>query len=111
MTVQYQRGAELPAFALWLTDSAGALIDFSSGYTFELKLGYSTQTAWLTKTAGIVGAVGSGKAPAGIPNVTVTWSANELDTLPGAYQWQLTATAATLARVFSGPFRVVDVIT
>ena len=104
--LRYYQGAERPALKLWLQDDDGTLIDFSSGYTFTLKIGLTGQPALLTKTTGIVGAVGAGVEPTGTPNVTVTWTAGELAITPGAYSWALTATTGGLDRIFGGVFHV-----
>lgn len=87
MSVSYKQGAELPDLTFEWKDSTGALIDFSSGYTFSLKLGKPGQTATLTKTTGITGAATS-------PNITVAWSTSaELNTLAGGvYTLELVAT-------------------
>ena len=111
MTVAYSRGAELPVMSLWLSDSAGNLIDLSAGYTFVLKIGHPGQTALLTKSSSITGAVGAGTGPTGTPNVVVTWVAGDLAITPGAYTWELTATSGSLDRVFTGPIRITDTIT
>lgn len=87
-TVTYVAGADLPDLALTLRDSTDAVIDFSSGWTFTLKVAPSGSTsATLTKTTGITGA-------ASAPNVTIAWSTSgELNSLtPGRYRAQLTAT-------------------
>lgn len=110
-TLRYRRTAERPSLQLWLLDDDGTLIDLSSGYTFELKVGVTGSAALLTKTSGITGAVGAGIEPTGTPNATVAWSAGELDITPGTYDWQLTATTASADRVFTGLFQVLDVIT
>jgi hypothetical protein len=104
--LRYYRGAERPALKLWLLDDDGTLIDFSAGYTFELKIGLVGAAALLAKTTGIAGAAGAGVEPTGIPNVTVTWSANELDVTPGAYSWALKASSGGLDRIFGGVFHV-----
>jgi len=111
MTIRYQRLAERPSLALWLLDDDGSLIDFSAGYTFELKIGTVGNAALLTKSAGITGAVGAGTEPTGTPNITITWGAGDLDITPGTYTWQLTTTTAATDRLFTGIFRIVDVIT
>lgn len=109
--LRYHRGAERPALALWLIDDDGTLIDFSSGYTFELAIGVLGDTPLLTKTTGITGAAGAGTQPDGTPNVTVTWAADDLDIAAGIYTWQLTATSTGgLDRMFSGTFRVLPVL-
>lgn len=91
-SVELVRGAELPETAIWWTDRAGNLIDFSSGYTFTLKLGHAGSAAVHTKTTGITGAAGSGTDPTGTPNVSIAWAAGELDAVAvTSYTAQLTA--------------------
>lgn len=104
--LRYYAGAERPALKLWLLDDDGTLIDFSSGYTYSFKVGLIGATPLLTKTSGIVGAVGAGVEPTGTPNVTISWSAGELAITPGAYSWALTATTGGLDRIFGGVFHV-----
>jgi hypothetical protein len=108
--VVYNQNAERPALALWLLDKAGSLIDFSSGYTFSFKIGERGATALLTKTTNITGAAGSGAAPTGTPNVTVTWVAGDLNLTPGVYLWQLTATTSSIDRIYEGTFVILDAI-
>lgn len=106
--LRYHQHAERPAARLWLYDDDGTLIDFSDpAYSFTFKIGVPGRSAELTKTAGIAGAAGSGSEPAGVPNVTVTWAAGELN-LPARvrYRWQLTATIGGLDRVFEESFEV-----
>lgn len=108
----YHRTAERPDLQFWLQDDAGALIDFSSGFTFEFKLGSPGKAAAFTKTTGITGAVGAGIEKTGEPNVTITFVADELDDVPVRdYTWQIRATSGGLDRFFSGEFRLIDVIT
>ena len=110
--IQYHKTAERPALELWLIDDDGALIDFSTGYTFALKVGNVGSTALLTKTSGIAGAVGAGEEPTGTPNVVVSWTAGELNLTPGSYAAQLTATTAGLDRIFTlPPFDILDALT
>jgi len=83
MIVKYSKGAEHPDIALTWRDTSGNIIDFSSGYTFELKIGNAEQIAVLTKTAFITGA-------ATAPNITIIFAAGELDAVPaGMYEAQL----------------------
>jgi hypothetical protein len=91
----YYTDQESPSFAVAWSDRDGNLIDFSTGYTFELKLVHrSTGTVGLTKSAGIVGAATS-------PNITASWSAAELAAVtPGAYRARLKATSGGLDRRF-----------
>ncbi len=110
--VVYYTTAERPTLKLWLLDDDGTLIDFSAGgYTFVLKIGSPGQTALLTKSSGITGAVGAGTEPTGTPNVVVTWTAGELAIASGAYSAQLTATITSLDRVFVFGFEIRDTIT
>jgi hypothetical protein len=83
----YIQGADLPDLTFEWRDSTGALINFSSGYTFVLKLGTPGSAATLTKSTTITGAATS-------PNVTVAWATSgELNTLtPGVYTLDLIAT-------------------
>lgn len=90
----YRADAELPSFAVAWYDNTGTLINFASGYTFELKLvNQSTGTVTLTKTTGITGAATS-------PNVTVAWAAGELAVAAAAYRVHLTATTGGADRMF-----------
>lgn len=107
----YARSAERPSAQLWLFDDDGTLIDFSSGYTFSLKVGTRGTAALLTKTDGITGAAGAGTEPTGTANVAIAWTAGELDLTPGTYTWQLTATTGGLDRVFFGTIKITDIIT
>lgn len=111
MTIRYHTTAERPALEMWILDDDGTLIDFSTGYSFTLKIGNTGDTALLTKTTGITGAAGAGTEPTGTPNVSVAWTADELDITPGAYTLQLTATTGGLDRVFTTPIRITGVIT
>lgn len=107
----YFRTAERPDIKLWILDDAGNLIDFSSN-TFAFKLGSPGVAAVFTKTTGITGGAGSGTEPSGTPNITISFTAAELDALTaGVYSWQLRATSSSLDRVFQGAFTLLDVIT
>ena len=112
-TPKVYKTGERPALGFWLRDSAKNLIDFSTGYTFTFKIGFPGNAALVTKSSGIVGAVGAGVDPAGTPNVTVTFTAGELDTIAAnkGYHWQIIATTGGLDRPFSGPIEVAAVIT
>lgn len=98
--VTYIAGAELPDLSLTWWDSNDALIDFSTGYTFTVKVGVLGSAALFTKTTGITGAATD-------PNVTIGWStAAELTTLSaGTYAVQVIArrTADSKDRVFPTP--------
>ncbi len=109
--VRYHKEAERPSLSLWILDDDGSLIDFSSGYSFELKIGIGGQAALLTKTSGITGATGSGSEPDGTPNVTVAWSSGELNLTPGTYALQLKATTGGADRLFELLIVILDVVT
>lgn len=110
--LSYYRTAERPDIELWLEDVDGNLVDLSSGYTFVFKLGEPGTAATFTKSTGITGAAGSGVEPSGTPNVTLTFTANELDAVTrGPYTWQLRATTSSLDRIWQGRFQMHDVIT
>lgn len=72
----YRKDQELPALTVSWLDADGAVIDFSTGWTFTVKIALaSAPTAVLvTKTTGITGA-------ATAPNVTIDWSTTDWSTL------------------------------
>lgn len=111
--LHYYRTAELPDIRLWLTDDDGNLVNFATGYTFVFKLGRPGRTATFTKTTGITGAAGSGVEPpgVGVPNVTLTLAAAELDGLAvGNSTWQVRATSGGLDLIYQGAFGLHDAI-
>jgi hypothetical protein len=69
----YTAGAELPAITIEALDADGQPINFSSGWTFEVKVGEPGKTAVVTAST-VVGA-------ATVPNLTVNWTAGALDSL------------------------------
>jgi hypothetical protein len=108
--LSYFKNAERPVAELWIRDKAGTLIDFSTGYTFVLKIGHPDLTALLSKSSGIAGAAGAGVEPTGTPNVVVTWTAGELNLTPARYRWDLVATTGGLDRTFSGTIQIKPVV-
>jgi hypothetical protein len=87
MTIpRFVQGSDLPDLTLTWTDTNGAVIDFSTGWTFTLQVGRAPDVAVLTVTTGITGT-------AIAPNITVAWAASGgLDSLaPGRWTGQLTA--------------------
>lgn len=86
-TVIYTQGADLPDLQVTWKNNAGSVIDFSSGWTFELRVGDPAAEAALVKTTGISGAATE-------PNVTIAWAiTDDLDSLdPDMYTAQLIAT-------------------
>ena len=109
--LRYYRTAERPDLRFWLLDDDGDLVDMSTGYTFSFKLGQPGEAAEFTKTSGITGAAGAGTESSGTPNVTITFTAAELDGLTvGTTIWQLRATSGGVDRLYQGQFAVHDVI-
>lgn len=111
MSVQYVATAERPSLDIWWFDRTSTLIDFSSGYTFSLKIGTPGSAALLTKTTNITGAAGAGTAPTGTPNVVVAWAAGDLDLTDGTYDAELTATTSSLDRVLRFQITILQAIT
>ena len=72
---------ELPSLSLAWTDATGALIDFSSGWTFTVKLSRTTApaTTLYVKTSGITGSNGSTGS-----NLVIDWSTTDWSTLTAA---------------------------
>lgn len=107
----YHRTAERPDIRLWLQDDDGNLVDFSTGHTFVFKIGHVGKVADVTKTTGITGAAGSGGETGGTPNVVISFTSGELDTVDrGSYVWQLRATTGGLDRIYQGRINLIDVI-
>jgi len=77
MPVTYIQGAELPDVEVTWRDSDSSIINFSTGYTFTVRLGQLGQAATLTKTTGITGNNVS-------PNLLISWSSTEIESLPAA---------------------------
>lgn len=109
--LHYYAHDERPSAEIWWQDDDGTLVDFSSGYTFSLKVGVPGSAALLTKTSGITGAAGAGSEPTGTPNIVVAWTAGELNLTPGIYALQLKATTSSLDRTLNGSITIHDVIT
>jgi len=72
----YRKDQELPALPVTWKDRDGAIRDFSSGWTFTVKIALAdTPTVVLaTKSAGITGA-------ATAPNVLIDWAVTDWDNL------------------------------
>lgn len=95
---EYLADQELPAIPVEWRDGTGALIDFSTGWTFTAKVCAATTptTIALSKTNGITGAATS-------PNVLIDWTTTDFSALtPGAHIVQLYArrTSDSKDRVF-----------
>lgn len=110
--LQWHQNAELPQLRVWWEDDDGNLVDFSAGVvSWEVKIGDAGGCSQLLKTSGITGAVGSGIESTGTPNVTVDWSAGELDITPDIYTLQITARYSSLSdRVMTAPLRILPAV-
>lgn len=103
-TLCYVAGAELPPAGLTLRDFEKKIIDFSTGWTFELRIRRSQAPVYV-KTTGIVGADTA-------PNVTIAWDLNELSGFNDElYSCQLWArNPSDRDRVFSFKLKVDEAI-
>lgn len=101
-TLEYVLGAELGDAEITWNASDGTVIDFSSGWTFQVKVGQVGSAASFTKTTGITGA-------ATAPNLTVAWATSgELNSLTaGGYDLQITATRSSDSKTRICQFRLV----
>lgn len=100
--VEYVKGAELGDLTITWRDTDGTLINFSSGYSFEVKIGVVGSAAAVTKATSITGASTA-------PNVTISWSTSDLSSLStGDYVLQLKATevASSKDRILQKPLRI-----
>jgi len=89
----YVADSENPETHLIWKDSTGAVIDFSSGFTFSVRLTQEGITT-LTKTSGITGSATE-------PNLRIAWEEDELNIASGVYQlWVYARDGASRDRVF-----------
>jgi hypothetical protein len=104
---EYIKGAELDDLTVTWNDPDGEPYDFSSGFTFSLKVGEKGQAATFTKTTGITGAATS-------PNVTVVWATTgELNSLAaGTHVLQLEAirTSDLRSHFMQASIKIVDAV-
>lgn len=109
---EYTIGDELDNLGLFWLDSTGALIDFSSGYTYTVTMTDSKGNNQFTaKTSGITGAAGS--LATDTPNVVVAWAtSSEISSIadPGIYNFFCRArrSADNKDRTFRGLIRLVS---
>ncbi len=89
----YFSDQENPAIQLEWLDGNGAVINFSSGYTFSAKLVDHTNAIAYTTTS-VTGA-------ATTPNITITWLAGAFTGLEGRYELHVYATTGGKDNVFS----------
>lgn len=78
-TYVYRADQELPALALEWLDRDGAIVDFSTGWTFTVKLSPAGDpgTVKFSKTTGVTGA-------ATLPNLLVDWAVTDWAALVAA---------------------------
>lgn len=102
----YTRGAELPSIAIEALDADKQPINFSTGWTFSVKVGEPGKAALVTVTT----VTGSGT----IPNLLIDWGPGVLDVLVTGvtYTVQLTATSTATgqARVYTTQLRILDAV-
>lgn len=101
----YTRGAELPSITIEALDTNGQPINFSTGWTFQVKVGEPGKTA-LVSASTVVGA--SSK-----PNLTVNFAPGVLDVCATGvtYTVQLACTNPTgQARIYTTQLRVTDAV-
>jgi hypothetical protein len=101
MAVSYEIGEELDDVKIsWPNPETGEPRDFSTGWTFEFKVGVLDSVAVLTKTTGITGA-------ATFPNITIAFAADELNIAAATYVGQIkcrrTADSKDLIQQFDFP--------
>jgi hypothetical protein len=97
--------SSLPDLQFTWNDADNLPIDFTTDWSFIMKIGQPPNPAAITKTSGFVGTSGLD----GTPNLTVSWSTNELSRLkPGRWYFQITATygPTTQQRIFNGSLRI-----
>jgi hypothetical protein len=104
--IEYYKGAELPNVDITWLDSAGDPVNFSTGYTFTVKIGTAGSAAAVTKTTGITGT-------ATAPNIVISWTANELDITAGTYDMDIIAreTATSKDRIQSTEIVILNIVT
>lgn len=101
--LSYVAGADLPDAQLKVRNGDETYPDFSSGYTFQIKVAPAgSTTASFTKSTGITGAAGSATAA----NVVVAWSTSgELNSLsPGFYTLMLFVTRTSDSKTWPVPY-------
>lgn len=112
--IRYARGATRPDTRLWIFGDDKTLINFSTGYTFFVRIGNRGWPALLDKSTGITGQAGTGNKDTlgSIPNLIITWASGDLDIDPGEYSLQINADAGggTVPRYFFIDFEITDVV-
>ena len=103
----FTQGSDLPDYSKAWLDGDGDLIDFATGYTFEVRVGNAGSAALFVKSTGITGA-------ATAPNITVQWATTgELNSITaGVYDLQIiaTRTSDSRARILNDAIQVLPAI-
>lgn len=105
MSLRYYVGSDLPDTQITLRNGDGTYPDFSSGYTFSIKVAPAgSTTATFTKSTNVTGAAGS----ATVANLTISWATSgELNSLTaGYYILQVTVTRTSDSRQWIEQFPV-----
>ena len=98
MAVSYEIGEELDDIHVsWPDPATGLPRDFSTGWTFELKIGQLGAVAVVTKTTGIVG-------DDVFPNIVIAFAAGELDIADATYTGQIKARRTADSKDLIGQF-------
>lgn len=112
--IRYARGATRPDLNLWLYDDDGSLINFTTGFSFVVRIGDLGKAALMEKTTGIIGSAGSGNedTEGSEPNVRVQWATGDLNIAPGEYTFQLNADAGggTTPRYFFRDAEITEIV-
>jgi hypothetical protein len=89
--IRRTKGSELPDIGLtWYQQDGTTLYDFSSGWTFAVRIGSPGLSALVTPSA-----VGAATAP----NITITFAADALNTIPaGSYHLDVTPRFTALTK-------------
>jgi hypothetical protein len=89
--IRRTKGAELPDIGLtWYQEDGTTLYNFSSGWTFAVRIGTPGETALVTPTA-------AGAATA--PNITISFATGALDSVPeGTYHLDVTPRFTALTK-------------
>ncbi len=111
MTLRYYVGSDLPDTQITVRNGDGTYPDFSSGYTFAVKVAPAGSTsASFTKSTSITGAAGS----ATVANVSVSWATSgELNSLTAGYyilQLQVTRSSDSRQWIDQFPLEIVAAV-
>jgi hypothetical protein len=89
--IRRTKGSELPDIGItWYQEDGVTLYNFSSGWTFAIRIGNPGSAALVTPS-------GAGAATA--PNITITFASNALDAIPaGTYHLDVTPRFTALTK-------------